>query len=305
MFSALSRVNVVTPTLGGRQFWGDVAAFHGYRIQQNVVTGHYRLLNEKDFRLAWGSEESCRAALTRIQEARHLPPMSGRVVILLHGITRSSKSFTLVRRRLESAGMQVIGFDYPSTRLPLKELARYLDRLLKSLDEVTEIDFVVHSMGGLLVRTYLQQAGDQWDRRIRSMVMLGVPNLGARMATLLNHRFLFQLVFGPAGKELQDGEASYVLSLPVPPFPFGIIAGARGTEEGWNPFIPGDDDGTVSVSATRLPGATDFMTVRSQHTLMMWNPELADAVLRFLQTGAFREDGLREPIPAEGEKQLN
>ena len=33
-------------TLGGRQLWGDVAVFHDWRIQKNILTGHYRLLDE-------------------------------------------------------------------------------------------------------------------------------------------------------------------------------------------------------------------------------------------------------------------
>ena len=35
-------------TLGGRQFWGDVHYFRGWRIQQNVFTKHYRLLDPGD-----------------------------------------------------------------------------------------------------------------------------------------------------------------------------------------------------------------------------------------------------------------
>ncbi|HEX6986064.1 MAG TPA: hypothetical protein VF170_11850, partial [Planctomycetaceae bacterium] len=30
------------PTLGGRIFWGDVLHFRGWRVQENVVTGHFR-----------------------------------------------------------------------------------------------------------------------------------------------------------------------------------------------------------------------------------------------------------------------
>src|SRR5271168_4217278 len=46
-------------TLGGRQFWGDVKFFRGWRIQQNVFTEHYRLLDPKDSRYAFGSFKTC------------------------------------------------------------------------------------------------------------------------------------------------------------------------------------------------------------------------------------------------------
>ena len=43
------------PTMGGKQFWADELFFHQWRIQQNVLTGHYRLLDEKNFRHASGT----------------------------------------------------------------------------------------------------------------------------------------------------------------------------------------------------------------------------------------------------------
>ena len=32
--------NIPVPTLGGRQFWGDVLFYQGWRIQENVFTKH-------------------------------------------------------------------------------------------------------------------------------------------------------------------------------------------------------------------------------------------------------------------------
>jgi hypothetical protein len=54
-------------TLGGRQFWGDVQFFRGWRIQRNIFTGHYRLLDEHDFRHAWGTLDECRAKLEQVR----------------------------------------------------------------------------------------------------------------------------------------------------------------------------------------------------------------------------------------------
>jgi hypothetical protein len=87
-------------TLGGRQFWADVAFLHEWRIQQNVLTGHYRLLDGDDYRHAWGTREACRRKLDEIRVARNLAPMSGEAVILIHGLVRSSKSMGKLQRRL-------------------------------------------------------------------------------------------------------------------------------------------------------------------------------------------------------------
>ena len=71
-------------TLGGRQFWGDVHHFQGWRIQQNVFTKHFRLIDPDDVRHSHGSLDECQSTLTKIVEEQNLPPMDGPAVILIH-----------------------------------------------------------------------------------------------------------------------------------------------------------------------------------------------------------------------------
>ncbi|QDU35803.1 Alpha/beta hydrolase family protein [Maioricimonas rarisocia] len=301
-----TRWNMPLPTLGGRQFWGDVAFSHGWRIQHNVLTDKYRLLDPNDIRQAWGSFEDCQKRLDQVRTEQQWEPMTGTAVIFIHGIVRSSKSFGAMPKALAEAGYTVVGFDYPSTRVPIAESAEYFHKLLQSLDGVDEIHVVAHSMGGLVVRAWL---AEHEDPRIDRMVMLGVPNNGARMANLLRDWTLFKAVFGPAGQQLVEDPEGVLEKLPVPKFEYAIVAGSRGTEKGFNPLIPGDDDGTVSVDSTRLVGAVDFMTVPVLHTFLPRDRRVIEAVKRFFKTGTLHADGERrpvveveeEPAPAGGE----
>jgi len=278
-------------TMGGRQFWGDVQFFRGWRIQQNVFTGHCRLLDEKDRRHARGSLEFCRQKLIEVKRKRGLEPMSGTAVILVHGIIRSSKSFRQMQGKLEEAGYLVVGFDYPSTRVDISRSAEYLHQVIDSLEGVEQIHLVVHSMGGLVVRAYLQ---DHRDQRIQRMVMMGVPNVGAQLADRLQDRLLYKAIYGPAGQQLGKDPRGLIAELPTPPFEFAIIAGGLGKEtDGYNPLIVGDDDGTVAVDSTRLPGAADFLLVRCPHSFLMVHDEALDSTIRFLQTGSLRSIGKR------------
>lgn len=283
-------------TLGGRQFWGDVLFFHDWRIQKSVLTGRYRLLDGRDFRHAAGTLDECRQKLEEIKIARKLPPMCGKGVILLHGIVRSSKSFSKMRTSLEQNGYVVFGFDYPSTRVEISDAAEYLRQVIDSLDGIQEINFVVHSMGGLVVRSYLKKKADP---RIKRLVMIGVPNQGADLADRLKQNPLYRAIFGPAGQQLISDSTGYIASLPTPEFEFAIISGARGSLDGYNPLVPGDDDGTVAVLGTRLPGAADFITVRSLHAFLMSNDETIAYTLRFLSEGKLRDEGDPHPIPRE------
>lgn len=286
--------NISMKTLGGRQLWGDVLFFHDWRIQQNIVAGHFRLLDGNDVRHAWGDYEHCCERLDKIRKERKIEPMSGKAVILVHGIIRSSKSFEAMKERLQQSGYRVFGFDYPSTRVDIPTAAGYLRRCVESLEGIEEINFVVHSMGGLVVRASLEQGRDP---RMHRMVMLGVPNLGAHMANLMQKNFLYRTLYGPAGQQLVKDTEGLIARLPTPDFEFALISGARGTPNGYNPLVPGDDDGTVALESTKLPGACDLLTVNSMHSFMMNDEHVIACTDRFLRTGALRETGETEPVP--------
>lgn len=289
----LPSATLPSATLGGRQFWGDELYFRGWRLQTNVLTGHSRLLDPDDRRQAWGKYEHCKSALETLKKSRDLKPMSGRAVVLIHGIIRSSHSFSAMKSALAADGCEVIGFDYPSTQASIEQSAEYLHRMLGSLEGIDRIDFVVHSMGGLLVRQYLAK---HRDPRIHRMVMLGVPNHGANLANILKNIPLFKTIYGPAGEQLCEGPDAYVSCLPTPDFPFAVIAGGKGTAAGYNPWIAGDDDGTVAVESTRLAGAADFLRIPALHTFMMRDPAVIAATRRFLAGGSLAEGGAPNPI---------
>lgn len=293
------QVKIPMKTLGGRQFWGDVRFFHGWKIQQNVLTKHYRLLDAKDFNHAWGTLDKCEAKLKEIREENKLPKMSGHVVIMLHGIVRSSKSMSRMQKSLGEAGFVPVPFDYPSTQANLDKCSEFLDSVIRSLDGVKEISFVTHSMGGLVVRNWLKE---HKDKRVRRLVMIGTPNKGAEMADKLRDWKIYKLILGPAGQQLFSGDGSDASKLPIPKFEFAVIAGARGTAEGYNPLIPGDDDGTVAVKSAFLEGATDSELFPVLHSFLPVNPDVVKSTARFLKTGSLRESGKREPIAVSSEE---
>src|SRR6476469_3817068 len=100
---------VPLPTFGGKQIWGDVFLYAGYRIQQNVWTRHHRLLGPNDLRLPFGSYEACEQTFLRLQKLHEVAPQSDHLVLLLHGIFRSKDSFGPMRRALRAAGYEAHG----------------------------------------------------------------------------------------------------------------------------------------------------------------------------------------------------
>lgn len=282
-------------TLGGRQFWGDVQFFHGWRIQRNVFTGHHRLLDDKDWRHASGTLEHCREKLAEIRRDRQLPPMSGEGVLVLHGIVRSSKSIYRVTEHLRNEGYTAFPVEYPSTQISIPEAAEQLNSIIENLEGIERLHLVGHSMGGLVIRAWFAQ---HRDPRIGRVVMLGTPNYGAEMADLFERNLLFRVVFGPAGRQLVTSDSGLIPQLPIPPCEFAVIAGGLGDGQGWNPLIPGDDDGTVAVRSVRLAGAADASVVPKLHHALLGDPGVSQQVVSFLKTARLRAEEPQQPIPA-------
>ena len=49
-------------TMGGKVWWKEIQMENGYRLQQNLVSKHYRVINEQDYRLfsSFDKEETTR-----------------------------------------------------------------------------------------------------------------------------------------------------------------------------------------------------------------------------------------------------
>ena len=152
----INQSDFAMPTMGGKQFWSDELFFHKWRIQRNVFTGHYRLLDEKDRRHASGTYDECRETLDDIKLKQGLPPMKGKAVIVLHGLFRSRNSMdSLCDYLAGQGGYEVFNMTYPSTRDDIGEHARSLAHVIDNLDGIQEVNFVGHSLGNIVIRHYL------------------------------------------------------------------------------------------------------------------------------------------------------
>jgi hypothetical protein len=304
--SSPAPLNFPTATLGGVQFWTDELVFRGWRIQQNALTGHYRLLDDRDFRMAWGTFGQCQARLEELKRQHNLPPLDGRAVVTLHGLGRSRDAMRMHGEHIaKSLDATWINVSYASSRRSLDEHAQSLARVLSHLEGIDEIDFVCHSLGNLVVRRYLGEASlsePRWktDLRIKRMVMLGPPNNGAQLARLFKDNKLFGLVTGPSGKQLALPPEEVSKRLATPAFEFGIIAGSCGDEGQSNPVVAGDDDLIVAVEETRLAGASDFLVIPSWHGTMLRDERVCESAARFLKEGYFVAADKRVPIGERG-----
>lgn len=50
--------NLPTKTLGGSFFWDTLDSSRGWKLQRNLVTEHYRILDPENVRQAWSTDEA-------------------------------------------------------------------------------------------------------------------------------------------------------------------------------------------------------------------------------------------------------
>lgn len=213
--------------------------------------------------------------------------MASEAVILLHGLARSDASMDQMAEALQAEGYAVLNVDYPSREADIETLAETVIRQALTEEPVVsaeKIHFVTHSMGGILVRQFLQT--NEIDRLGR-VVMLGPPNRGSEVVDNVGDYQLFAAINGPAGRQLGTDSNSIPNRLGPVTFELGVIAGDRSINWINSGMIDGPDDGKVSVASTKVDGMKEHLVLHVTHPYLMKNDQVIEETICFLRTGMF------------------
>jgi pimeloyl-ACP methyl ester carboxylesterase len=208
-------------------------------------------------------------------------------VILVHGLWMTGLEFGVLRQRLQARhGFDVHVFSYPSMHGSVDEIVAELADLARERAASTgRVHLVGHSLGGAIVYRALEQQG------LRDLpgnaVFLGSPLNGSRAATGVGRLSMLRPLIGPhALNELAQpcgrcwpGNCARSL---------GAIAGTRrlGTGQFFAHFDE-ENDGTVAVSETVIPGLNDHVALPHSHVGMLFANDVAAQVGYFLRHGRF------------------
>jgi pimeloyl-ACP methyl ester carboxylesterase len=208
-------------------------------------------------------------------------------VVLLHGISRTTRSFRKMQTALEGCGFATLNQDYASRRKALEALAEDIHPAIQRFADGIDgsVHFVGHSMGGLLARVYIARYR---PKRLGRVVMLGTPNSGSEIADRLKNFGAYRAFFGPAGQQLGTQRDAAVEALfPLVDYSVGIIAGNRSIYPITSAFLPKPHDGRVSVTNTKLDGMTDHVVIAASHPWLVRNGEAIAQTIAFLRDGKF------------------
>ncbi|MET8167071.1 alpha/beta fold hydrolase [Streptomyces sp. NPDC005329] len=153
-----------------------------------ILAGHLLLYPSG---IAQERRAAARPALPRAggaDDPAQLPTKAPLPVVLLHGFIDNRSVFVLLRRSLAQHGRhRVESLNYSPLTCDIRTAAELLGRHIEEICERTgssQVDVVGHSLGGLIARYYVQRLGG--DGRVRTLVTLGTPHSGTRVAPLAN-----------------------------------------------------------------------------------------------------------------------
>lgn len=198
-------------------------------------------------------------------------------VIFVHGLYHHSFVFYWMKRQLSQPTYDFHEINYPTYGYNPRVLID-IHELINSIDPTHKILFIAHSMGGLVVRKFLEKYHP--ERNIH-VITLGTPHQGSDVARLLHHHSFGKHLLGTATKAgLLDVHARYELPYPLTSLagvtPFGIINVLGLSCE------TRDSDGTVFVDETQIDGAQHHIFNNVNHTALLYMPSVIHYINDYL-----------------------
>lgn len=186
-------------------------------------------------------------------------------------------------------GYRVVNLTYPSRRHPIEKLSQIaIDPALGKCNLKTKahVHFVTHSLGGILVRYYLENTTLQ---NLGRVVMIAPPNKGSQVVDHLVNIPGFRAINGPAGAQLGTDSQSIPSKLGSVTYPVGVIAGTRSVNLILSQYLPGVNDGRVTTENTRVEGMSDYCEVSASHPFIIQNANAVRQATNYIRTGVFRK----------------
>jgi pimeloyl-ACP methyl ester carboxylesterase len=203
-------------------------------------------------------------------------------VVYVHGLWMPGQESLILGHRLaQEFGLALHSFRYSAAFTSMQTTTERLAAFVAEF-KASEVHLVGHSLGGLIIHRCLERFDEQPPGRA---VFLGTPCVASRAAEQAARFAPVAHLMGPSvAQELlqpHDRRWNHTREL-------GIIAGTQPLGVGQLlARFEEDNDGTVAVGETRMPGATDHICLPVSHLGMLLSARVARETGLFLTQGRF------------------
>ena len=208
--------------------------------------------------------------------------------LLVHGFGHNRSGWFVLNQHLRRAGFtSVHTWNYDPWRHDIPELAEMLsDRveMLRGLTGADRVNVVGHSLGGILLRWYVQELSG--DARVRNAITVASPHEGTRLATFIPGRR------GRIASELAPG--SWLLRR--------LAHSAHPTPVRWVAFYSNLDffvqPATSAMITAPALNATNVFVKDAGHLSILLSPQVAEGISGALERSPREQNAL---LPYRGE----
>jgi pimeloyl-ACP methyl ester carboxylesterase len=200
----------------------------------------------------------------------------------VHGLWLPGEESLVLKHHLaEEFAHELHWFRYFGASESMRDITARLAAFVHELGG-SEVHFVGHSLGGLVLYRLLEHFPEQPPGRV---VFLGVPCVTSRAARQA-------ALFGPLAQLMGPTVAEELLTPQerrwTHPRELGVVAGSQPLGLGqFFAHFDEENDGTIAVSETRMPGATDHIVLPVSHLGMLLSARVAHETGVFLSQGRF------------------
>jgi len=275
-------------TLGGMQFWGDIFLYKNWKIQFNSLNNKYRLLDSQNIRRCSGSFDKCLKAFHHYKNVYQMQKQNNHIVIMIHGLAGTRFRFKKLCNELNSNDIFAETINYPSTRAEFVANTKQIETALNSLEDVKEVSFITHGIGGLIIRELLNSDAI-WLKniKVKRIVQINPPNQNERLWNKMKQFAPIRYILGPMLKQCDSKNITKVATFPKN-IQFGILCTHNPFvnkivsifPDSWQKLMFKKDDAF-------LVGAKDALNIKIWGINSCSNAKVTKACINFLKTGSF------------------
>lgn len=227
-------------------------------------------------------------------------------VVCVHAFLRSYQSLKTIGHKLEKE-YDVFIWNYETRKFTLEQHADHLIRLLKKIAELkpgVPINFVTHSIGGVIVRVALARPDCPEEAKHGKAILMAPPNAGSTLARRYCRVLIVRWVFGgKLGRQLLTYSPQKMLNIAKMPDSVDVLILSGNKSSKFLPFkMDKENDGKVCTAETCLNTPHTLYVINANHTYIITDKKSLFIMEAFLKQG--HRTAALDTVPERIEQQI-